>query len=49
MSTRPTVLLTKKEYGMIIFAPIKKKKWHERRHNRRFLKGNKHDWYFPQL
>jgi hypothetical protein len=26
MSTSPTVLHTKKEYGMIIFVPIKKKK-----------------------
>jgi len=26
MSIRPTVLHTKKEYGMIIFIPIKKKK-----------------------
>ena len=26
MSTRPTVLYTKKGYGMIIFVPIKKKK-----------------------
>ena len=25
MSTRPTVLNTKKEYGMIIFVPTKKK------------------------
>ena len=44
MSTCPTVLYTKKGYGMIIFVSIKKKKWHERRHDRRFLKGNKHDW-----
>jgi hypothetical protein len=28
MSTRPTVLHTK-GYGMIIFVPIKKEKWHE--------------------
>ena len=43
---RPTVLHTQKEYGMLILVPIKKKKWHERRHERRFLKGNNHDWYF---
>jgi hypothetical protein len=50
MSTSPTVLHTKKEYGMIIFVPIKKKKkWHERRHDRIFFKRNNHDWYFPRF
>jgi hypothetical protein len=37
MSTHPIVLQTKKGYGMIIFVPIKKKKWC---HDRRFLKEN---------
>jgi hypothetical protein len=27
-----------KEYGMIIFVPTKKKKWHEQRHDRIFFK-----------
>jgi hypothetical protein len=44
MSTHPTFLHTKKEYGMIIFVPIKKKKRHKRRHDMKFLKGNNHDF-----
>jgi hypothetical protein len=44
ISTHPTVLHTKKEYGMIIFVPIKKKKRHKRRHDMKFLKGNNHDF-----
>jgi hypothetical protein len=44
ISTNPNVLHTKKEYGMIIFVPIKKKKRHKRRHDMKFLKGNNHDF-----
>jgi hypothetical protein len=44
MSTHQTVLHTTKEYGMIIFVPIKKKKRHKRRHDMKFLKGNNHDF-----
>jgi hypothetical protein len=46
VSTHPTVLHTKKEYGMIIFVPMKKKKTHKRCHDMKFLKGNNH--YFTQ-
>ena len=44
MSTHPTVLHTKKEYGMIIFVPIKKKKRQKRRHDMKFVMGNNHDF-----
>jgi hypothetical protein len=46
VSTHPTVLHTKKEYGRIIFVPMKKKKRHKRCHDMKFLKGNNH--YFTQ-
>jgi hypothetical protein len=49
MPTRPTVLHTEKVYGMSILVPIKKKKWDERRHDKRFVKGNKHDGYFQRF
>jgi hypothetical protein len=48
-STRPTVLHKKKEYGMIIFVPIKMKKWHERRNDRIFVKRKIHNWYIPRF
>jgi hypothetical protein len=44
ISTHPTVLHTQKEYGLIIFVLIKKKKRHKRRHGMKFLKGNNHDF-----
>jgi hypothetical protein len=48
MSTRPTALNTKKEYGMIIFVPTKKKKWHEQRHDRILFKGEQPWLIFPR-
>jgi hypothetical protein len=41
MSTIPTVLHTKKEYGMNIFLPLKGR--NDKNDERIFLKGNKDD------